>query len=252
MNAWKSIVACVLLTVAAAAGAKDESRLIFQADYENRDTMSGVSGMHPTTGSAKDSLGVDCQLARSGRCSLVSRVGMTNEYLTGDSHRSEVSTSEIPGVLYSAGERYRYRFSLYIDDKWQIDSRNSIDSFWQFKRTAGPPDMFLTIKGDSIVWRVGNQKQIVVFDKLPVGGWIDFMFDITWSTGADGRVALTAVDTKNNRSVNLRNDGPNMRDGRARSGYLKWGIYKPGRADRKDVFPVRTLHHDDIAVYRLQ
>lgn len=252
MKRWKSIAAWLLLAVAFVAGAEDRATLVFRADYENRDPLSGVNGMHPTTGTAADSLGVDCQLARSGQCSLASRVGMTRDYLTGDSHRSEVSTSRVLGVLYSAGERYRYRFSLFIDDKWEIDSRDSIDSFWQFKRTAGPPDMFLTIKGDAIVWRVGTHKQIVVFDRLPRGGWIDFMFDVTWSTGADGHVDLTAVDTKGNRTVNLRHDGPNMRDGRPRSGYLKWGIYKPGRADRKDVFPVRTLHHDDIAVYRLQ
>lgn len=252
MKLWKSLATLLMVSAAACAAAKDTNTLIFRADYETRDTMSGVNGMHATTGTAKDSLSVDCQIARSGKCSLVSKVGNSPDYLTEESHRSEVSTSQVPGVLYSAGERYVYTFSLFISDKWEVDDRNSIDSFWQFKRTSGPPDMFLTIKGDSIVWRVASQKQTVVFDKLPTGGWIDFKFDVTWSTGANGRAELTAVDTKTKRTVTLRKDGPNMRDGRARAGYLKWGIYKPGRADRKDEFPVRTLHHDDIAVYRVQ
>jgi hypothetical protein len=249
MNLWASTAALLLLAACAVAAAKDEGKPVLRADYENRQVTSGVPGLVADGPPARDALEVDCSVARSGSCSLVSRIRMDDSYLSAGAHRSETSTSRVPETLYSPGDRFRYRFSVQLDKDWKEDGRDAIEMLWQFKRFATHPDMFVAVKGHTIVWRIADVRQITLLDNLPVGEWVDFDFTIRWSAGDDGKAEL--VVTRNGQSRTFEHLGRNLRDAKPRGGYLKWGLYKPGQTKRETPFPPRSVHHDDILVERL-
>jgi len=248
-----SCILALLWAVGAQAQApRDDASVIFRADYESRELTSKVPGLAPEGPEAPDAQQIDCTVARAGQCSIVTRLRMEPSYISAGAHRSETSTSRIPGTLYSPGDHFRYSFSLLIDAGWQADTRESIDSIWQFKRFQGHPDMFVSIKGDTLVWRITDAQQITLAKALPRGEWLDFVFDIHWSTGADGRAELTVTNARSGASQKFSYEGANMRDGKPKGGYVKWGIYKPGQLKRTDAFPLRVVHHDNIEIDRLK
>ena len=244
------VVLFVTLLAGTSASAKEEpGQVVFRADYENRQVTSGVKGLAADSPKATDALNVDCALARTGKCSLVTRVRMRDDYVSAGAHRAETSTSRIPETLYGPGEKFRYRFSLALDPSWSVDSRDSIDSVWQFKRFESQPDMFVAVKGNTIVWRIADLKQITLIDGLPLGEWLDFEFVIRWSDTGDGTAELTM--RRGATTQTFRHDGRNLRDARPDGGYVKWGLYKPGQLGRKNAFLPRIVHHDDIEIVRL-
>ncbi len=249
----KQLLLTVLLALACATTqAKDQTGTpVFRADYENRELTSGVAGLAADGPAAKDALEIDCSVGRTGKCSLQSRVRMRDDYISGGAFRAETSTSRIPGTLYSPGDRFRYRFSLLIDKGWQADTRDAIDMVWQFKRFSTHPDMFIAIKGETLVWRISDQKQITLAKALPRGEWVDFDFVVKWSIGDDGLAELTLTQTGSGKTDAFKYAGPNLRDAKPRGGYLKWGLYKPGQKQRQEPFPVGLVHHDDVEVDRL-
>lgn len=200
---------------------------------------------------AADALQVDCTVARSGRCSMRSKVRLTKDYVSFDAHRAESDASKQKSTLYSAGERYLYQFSLRLAPQWTYDHRDAVDIVWQFKRTSSPPDMFVGVKGQHLVLRVGESTQLLLMDPVPRGQWIDVAIDVRWSPGADGLVSATAAPTGSRPGPKKEYTGKNMRDGREKAGYLKWGLYKPGQTGKADAGRESIVWHDDIRVERL-
>lgn len=200
---------------------------------------------------AVDALQVDCTVARSGRCSMRSKVRLTNDYVSFGAHRAESDALKVKPTLYSAGEHYLYQFSLRLAPQWVYDDRDAVDIVWQFKRTSSPPDMFVGVKGQHLVLRIGESAQLLLMDPVPRGQWIDVAVDVRWSPGPQGRVSVTATAAGGAPGSKKEYAGPNMRDGRAKAGFLKWGLYKPGQAGKVDAGRESIIWHDDIRVERL-
>ena len=131
---------------------------------------------------------------------------------------------------------------------WEIDSRDSIDIIWQFKRFGTYPDMFVAIKGADIVLRLTGGKQETFVKNYPTGHWIDFRIDVLWSSENGGKVigAIRQPPEEEFKEI-VRIRGANMGDTRPRSGYLKWGIYKPGY-EHSITYRPRIAFHDMICV----
>lgn len=180
-----------------------------------------------------------------------SKVRLTNDYVSFGAHRAESDASKEKATLYSAGEHYLYRFSLRLAPQWAYDDRDAVDIVWQFKRTSSPPDMFVGVKGQHLVLRIGESAQLLLMDPVPRGQWIDVTLDVRWATGPEGRLSVTAAAVGGAPGANKEYAGANMRDGRAKAGYLKWGLYKPGQTGKPDTGRESIIWHDDIRVERL-
>jgi hypothetical protein len=122
---------------------------------------------------------------------------------------------------------------------------------WQFKRFDGPPDMFVAVKGNSLVLRVGASAQVTLLELLPLGQWMDVDMKIDWSDRADGRLEGAVSTAKDVVLRNFEYAGATMRNGNPKAGYLKWGLYKPGKTDGSMQFQPRSVWHDDIYIYKL-
>jgi Polysaccharide lyase len=224
---------------------------IFCLDYETGTLTSEVMGVAVVKPQAVDAISIDCTLARSGQCSLRSTVSNTPDYISFGAHRAESDTQALRAMRYSSGDANRYAFSLYLPSDWEIDSRDSIDIIWQFKRFGTYPDMFVGIKGRDIVLRVTGGKQETLVKSYPTGQWIDFRIDVLWSSENGGKVigAIRQPPEEEFKEI-VRINGTNMGDIRPQSGYLKWGIYKPGY-EHSTTSRQRIVFHDKICVERL-
>lgn len=224
---------------------------IFCLDYETGTLTSEVIGVAVVKPNAVDAISIDCTFARSGQCSLRSTVSNTPEYISFGAHRAESDTEALKATRYSSGDAIRYAFSLYLPPDWEIDSRDSIDIIWQFKRFGTYPDMFIAIKGKDIVLRLTGGIQETLVKNYSTGQWIDFRIDALWSYESGGKViAAIRQPPEEEFKETLRISGANMGDTRPRSGYLKWGIYKPGYEHSTTSRP-RIVFHDKICVERL-
>jgi hypothetical protein len=240
------------LQVFAAVDPPQNATIIFKADYENTALNAGVRGISAAKPIAVDAMSIDCHTARAGRCSLLSKVAPAGSYVTADAFRSESDSMAMIAARYSTGDDFGYRFSLLVPLDWQTDSPQSIDIVWQFKRFSSRPDMFVAIKGDSLVLRVTEKQQIVLVSPLPRGEWVDFYFKVHWSSTDDGVVDLSIGDAGSSVARTFQYRGPNMWNAKPKAGYLKWGLYKPGKTDGSMAFAPRTVHHDEIEVYKLE
>jgi hypothetical protein len=223
---------------------------IFCLDYETGTLTSEIGGVVAVKPDAVDAISIDCTLARSGQCSLRSTVSNTSDYISFGAHRAESNTQALRATRYSSGDAIRYSFSLYLPSDWETDSRDSIDIIWQFKRFGTYPDMFVAIKGADIVLRLTGGKQETLVKNYPTGQWIDFRIDVLWSYETGGKViAAIGQPAKEEFEEIIKISGANMGDTRPRSGYLKWGIYKPGYEHSTTSRP-RIVFHDKICVER--
>lgn len=238
------------VVVNAQSTAPANTHLIFKADYENRALDSGIPGIIAAKPVAADSMNVDCLKARSGTCSVASKVLPNADYVMAGAHRSESNTMHMAETLYSPGDVFLYRFSVMLAETWLEDSRDSIDSIWQFKRFGSKADMFVAVKGETIVWRITDKKQILLTSHLPRGIWLDFSFMVRWSADNDGVAELTILNAHDNSIRSFIYNGSNMWNSKPKNGYLVWGLYKPGRL-KDPSFEGRSVHHDEIYVYRI-
>lgn len=116
--------------------------------------------------------------------------------------------------------------------------------------------MFVAIVGDEILFRALQDDQAVrrqVMRSYRVGEWIDFMFDVSWSTRGSGSVDMyfKYANESSYRRVDTYG-GPNMLANRPiDSTYLKWGNYKPLFDRTINPREARTILHDDIRVIPL-
>ena len=177
-------------------------------------------------------------------------VANSPDYISFGAHRAESNTEAIEATRYSSGDAIRYAFSLYLPPDWEVDSRDSVDIIWQFKRFGTYPDMFIGIKGQDIVLRLTGGKQETLVKNYSVGQWIDFRLDVLWSYQSGGKViAAIRQSSENEFKEIVKVSGANMGNNRPRSAYLKWGIYKPGYKYSTTARP-RIVFHDKICVER--
>ena len=225
--------------------------LVFVADYESRALNAGVEGVGAHRPAAADALQVDCGVARSGACSIRSTVAPGTEYVSADAFRAESDAMKLLPARYSAGDRFVYRFSLRLAGDWTFDSPSAIDIVWQFKRFSRAPDMFVAIKGQALVLRVGKSKQLTLLPAMPRGEWVDVKFMVRWSDAQAGLVEGQIYRAGQPLGKPVRFAGANMWNAQPQAGYLKWGLYKPGKLDGTMTFARRSVWHDDIEVTRL-
>ena len=238
----------LILCLASQVKATSTPTPLFCLDYETGTPTSEVTGVAVVTPNAVDAISIDCTLARSGQCSLRSTVSNTPDYISFGAHRAESDTQALRATRYSSGDAIRYAFSLYLPSDWEIDSRDSIDIIWQFKRFGTYPDMFVAIKGADIVLRLTGGKQDTLVKNYSTGQWIDIRIDVLWSYETGGKViAAIRQPAEEEFKEIVKISGANMGDTRSRSGYLKWGIYKPGY-DHSTTSRSRIVFHDKICI----
>lgn len=238
----------LILCLASQVKATSTPTPLFCLDYETGTPTSEVTGVAVVTPNAVDAISIDCTLARSGQCSLRSTVSNTPDYISFGAHRAESDTQALRATRYSSGDAIRYAFSLYLPSDWEIDSRDSIDIIWQFKRFGTYPDMFVAIKGADIVLRLTGGKQETLVKNYSTGQWIDIRIDVLWSYETGGKVIAAIRQSAEEEFKEIaRTSGANMGDTRPRSGYLKWGVYKPGYEHSTTSRP-RVVFHDKICV----
>jgi hypothetical protein len=231
-----------------AAEAKEHELLHLGYESGNISPQPGVVAEKPK---ADDSINVDCSVSRAGKCSLKTILRRTDSYISYARYRAETETSGRKCLLYSAGESYRYGFSFRTDEQWQFDTRESIDTVWQFKRFGTHADMFVAIKGHDVVLRVLKDGQYVIKKDFQPGKWMDIRIDVLWSDGAKGMVVvyLREEDEKSYHPV-VRFVGANMFNSTPKFGRPKWGLYKP--TFQKSYFDgPRIVFHDEIYIDKL-
>lgn len=227
---------------------------VLSVDYESGQSQLPGERVGVVLPPASDAIRTDCTQARSGRCSLLTRVLPTPDYRSQGAWRAESNAMESLSVRYGPGDHFLYRFSLKLADDWDLrppapGAPRPVDIVWQFKRFDGPPDMFVAVKAGALVVRVGQKAQLTLLPApLPAGRWIDLAFDVRWAADQRGTVDVTAQVQGQPSVRTVRHVGPNLRNARPQAGYLKWGLYLP---DAQPGFASRTLWHDAIEVYRL-
>jgi len=227
---------------------------ILSLGYENGRIHAADLGVTAAPPAAGDAIRVDCSTGREGDCSLRSRVGPGEDYLSFGAPRAESSAMGNMRVRYHEGSAFRYRFSFKLEDDGMtepasVSAGHSIAIIWQFKRFNGRPDVFLGIKSDALVMRVGARDQYeLVPASVPVGRWIDVDIEVVWSLTDAGRLQAEASLADGAAWPSVELSGPTLIEQPAPSGYLKWGLYRPDAVGR---FKVGTVWHDAIRVYRL-
>lgn len=222
---------------------------ILYVDYENHQLNSGKAGIEVDV-TTNDSIVVDCDTARKGKCSVKSLVKNDPSYIAFGALRSETNASKVPGVVYKSGDHFHYYFSLMVDKNWdELSDPNALDIIWQFKRFGSGPDMFLGVKKNSIAWRITESDQITLVDPLPRGKWIDFFYDIKWEDNNDG-YATVKVSVGGGQAKTYSFKGRTMRNAESKNGTVQWGLYKPGNRENFH-FNNHSVNHDEIYIYRI-
>ncbi|MCY2986452.1 MAG: heparin lyase I family protein [Planctomycetota bacterium] len=222
---------------------------LLNVDYEDGRISSPEIGVSAVLPNATDAIISTKEFSRSGAYSVRTKVDHTDQYISAGKHRAESDAMKSRSARYNSGDKRRYQFSVMLDRDWQVSETTAVDIIWQFKRTAGGPDMFVGVKRGSIVLRHMKDQDILVKSYKP-GEWMDFRFDISWSAGADGLVECWVRTEKDTRASKvLTYSGPNIDGTRAKEfGYVKWGLYRPDADEAVDVTKARIVYHDDIVI----
>ena len=223
---------------------------VFTLGYESVENLALV-GATMTTKLSLNALKVDCSVARSSKCSMMASIEENLASVSAGAYRAESDTMKLLQTRYSPGDTLFYRFSLKLPADWEIQPRSSIDIVWQFKRFDGPPDMFVAVKGNALVLRVGATAQVTLLEPLPLGRWLDLDLKVHWSNRPDGQVVGIVSAESDAVLHHFSYAGATQRNDKPKAGYLKWGLYKPGKTDGSMQFRPRSVWHDEISVYKL-
>jgi hypothetical protein len=220
-----------------------------KVDYEDGRINLPEIGVSAVLPNATDAIRATKAFSRSGAYSVRTKVDCTDQYISAGKHRAESDAMKSRSARYNPGDRRRYQFSVMLDKDWQMSKTTAVDIIWQFKRTDGGPDMFVGVKRGSIVLRHMKNQDVLVKSGKP-GMWMDFRFDISWSTGKDGLVECWVRTGKDGQfSKVLTYSGPNIDGTRTKQfGYVKWGLYRPDAELAVDVTKARIVYHDDILI----
>lgn len=144
--------------------------------------------------------------------------------------RSEISMIGLPLSAYGEGNDRAYRIAIRLDASWIPDQ--SVAIFTQFKRDSAGPDMFLGVKRQSVVLRIGrslaaNDLQVLIFSNIAKAQWAEIILAVHWSTSGTGRVSVFYRYGDEASYLRLPDIiGPNLQSTSSGT-YIKFGIYKP-------------------------
>lgn len=220
----------------------------FQLTYEPAQDSPALLQLTQSRAPSPEALQIDCNRARQGRCSQRATVGPGPRFIQAGAIRAEADAMDLPALRYSPGERWRYRFSLWLPETAASPSPLAI--LWQWKRFSGRPDAFLVQRGDALVLRVGPSASLTLLKPVPTNCWLDFEMRTHWSPSPNGWIEARVI-TAGQPSVLRHYSGPTTRDSRPRAAYVKWGLYQPGPIDVAAAVPVRSVWHDAIDIRRL-
>jgi len=226
---------------------------IINIDYENNSIDSGYAKLEYE--SNINYTYTTSENASTGKYSLKTSVGSTDEFVSYGSPRAESSTIRINETLYSEGEKWEYAFSILIPNSWKVDNDRAAEIVWQFKRFNSPPDGFLAIKGESLVFRYID-KQVILYKNIKKSTWINIIFFIKWSKETIGETIIK-YRYKNESYNYLKINDANLRNSKPKSGYVKWGLYRPDCSQVKNnpcskfLAEDRIIYHDDINIKKI-
>lgn len=251
----------------------DPNSLLF-ADYENGALDSGI----PNIGFGK-CCSYSIKTAAFGRDSAVS---IQHELRQGDPEvkrgmRSESDAIDVAPARFGAGDSRYYAFSVYLPSTWG-DDNSTEDILFQWHNTPNTavepceqsktPSAFLAVHPGSAPayvseWRLRlngdanacttTAPSSIVSTHLGLGApalgqWTDFVFKFDWAYDASGRVEVWQRTSQNPTWIHSAKDAPNTYNDKHDSGYLKWGVYKPGwNGGATSEVDKRAVFHDNIA-----
>ncbi|WDF65443.1 heparin lyase I family protein [Flavobacterium sp. KACC 22763] len=234
-------------------------------DYESGTENSGISNLTTTHATATDAEYL-VSPGRTGNYAIAHRVTIGDSGYFSDNHwRSEAATAQMPtdGKYYPGDER-RFEVSLLLKD-WESHTPGMAqngDIIFQGKQSGGEnPAWYLSAKRNSITFRIPNDniEPSIIDDFRPyINQWIDFRIDAKMTTDNTGYYKVyyrlpgqndytLAWQVSNFKTFNQ--DVPETNP----SGYLKWGLYRPGQSITSDPPNVMTriIYHDDIKIFEL-
>jgi len=238
---------------------------LVNVDYESGTKNSGIPNLNTTNATAEDAEYL-VSPGRTGNYAIAHRVTIGDQGYFSDNHwRSEAATAQMfdTGKYYPGDER-RFEVSLQLKD-WEpytTGMAQNGDIIFQGKQSGGEnPAWYLSAKRNSITFRIPNDniEPSVIDDFRPyINQWIDFRIDAKMTTDATGYYKVyyrlpgqteytLAWEINNLRTFNQ--DVPEENP----SGYLKWGLYRPGQSITTDPPNVATriIYHDDIKIFEL-
>jgi hypothetical protein len=224
----------------------DEKPFLF-VDFES-DQLSLVDGTKAYFPNASDAFEIVHNPVRNGKNSIKVKINNNDTYISAGAHRAEFATIQNKKTAYNEGDHFRYSFSFLLSENWEVDSRNSIDSIFQFKRVNFGPDMFIAIKGSDLVLRILNLRQEALIKNLKLGEWVDVCLDVVWSSANNGHIQGFVKYASENDYIRVFDIyGQNMINNGLNKTYLKWGLYKPGYSMSTSKLP-RIIYFDDISI----
>lgn len=234
-------------------------------DYESGTVNSGIPNLNTTNATAADAEYLVTP-GRTGNYAIAHRVTIGDSGYFSDNHwRSEAATAQMfDNGKYYPGDERRFETSLLLKD-WEHYTSGMAqngDIIFQGKQSGGEnPAWYLSAKRNSITFRIPNDniEPTIIDDFRPyINQWIDFRVDAKMTTDNTGYYKVyyrlpgqteytLAYDINNHRTFNQ--DVPEENP----SGYLKWGLYRPGQSITTDPPNVATriIYHDDIRIFEL-
>jgi hypothetical protein len=234
-------------------------------DYESGTADSGISNLTTTHATAADAEYL-ISPGRTGNYAIAHRVTIGDSGYFSDNHwRSEAATAQMfsDGKYYPGDER-RFEVSLQLKD-WEPYTGGMAqngDIIFQGKQSGGEnPAWYLCAKRNSITFRIPNDniEPSIIDDFRPyINQWIDFRIDAKMTTDNTGYYKVYyRLPGQNDYTLgwqvsNFKTFNQDVPEANP-SGYLKWGLYRPGQSITTDPPNVMTriIYHDDIKIFEL-
>lgn len=239
--------------------------LLVEANYETGSTDSGLPDLSLTGASAKDAEYIVSPGA-TGNYAIAHKVTLGDEgYFSSNHWRSEAATAQMfeLGKYYNGDER-RFEISILLKD-WQpytSDLSDNGDIIFQGKQSGGSfPAWYLMTKRNQIAFRIAqDQVQVSIVDDFRpyINKWIHYRIDAKMTNEPNGYYKVYCkLPGETNYQLkyqvnNYKTFNIDLTEGSS-SGYLKWGLYRPGSSlsnSPPDV-ATRIIYHDDMRIYKL-
>ena len=172
--------------------------------------------------------------------------------------RAELALKSVP-----TKSEYTYQFSLFIPEKYRLDSSFEILAQWHGlpdvdlgETWRSPPLALQTRNGNFELIRNWDDKpvtineqrsrEIISLGKYTTGKWSDWKFHVKWSYESDGLIEVWQDEQPvfSKQGANTYND--------QKGTYFKIGIYKPDwkYSPQKSQRSQRTVFYDDVIIYK--
>lgn len=231
------------------------------ADYESGTLNSGIPDLDTTNATAADAAYMVTP-GRTGNYAIAHKVVLGDSSYFSDNHwRSESATAQIPEGKHRPGDERRYEVSLLLKD-WQSyvagDSQAGDIIFQGKLGGGGNPAFYLMTKRNTIAFRAPNndlQTTILSDYRSYINQWLDFRIDVLWADSPTGYYKVymrLPGQTDYSLIWEIHNFQTWLPDNPAAvSGYLKWGLYRPGESLANGDVQTRIIYHDDIRIIQL-